>query len=68
MAKKVKALPATIYSYIEEDGDDEFLVASVSPDEIPADRDGIVVGKYCLQEKRKFTVTKRKFTVTKTFS
>jgi hypothetical protein len=50
-------LPNEIFVIKEKDGNDSYLIAFNSLDEIPMDQNGDSVGVYQLQETRKLKVT-----------
>ena len=52
------ALPKTIYVLEDKDGDQTYLIAYASFEEISEDRKGDMVGVYELKQKKKFTVAK----------
>lgn len=51
-------LPKGVFVCWEDEGDDKFLMSFLSPDDIPDDMDGVVVGRYELVEVKKLKVGK----------
>jgi hypothetical protein len=52
---KIDEFPNTIYVKIENDGDDDFLIAGVEPSDISEAEDTIEVGEYRLMNVKKAT-------------
>lgn len=54
-----KRLPKTIYVYREEGGDEEYLIANETVDDVQEDKAGSVIGIYILEKTKRLQVTKK---------